>query len=96
MANPYIEQARKIVAQAHAKSNVERLNLARKRCYQLAMTACLVAGFSWIGFGIQLLLAGSQVGAAPFAGVTLAAFLVAWTATACMSFNARPSLKVTR
>lgn len=96
MANPYIEQARKIVAQAHAKSNATRLNLARKRCYQLAMTACLLAGLSWIGFGIQLLFTGSQIEAAAFASVTFAAFLVAWTAAACMSFNARPSLKVTR
>lgn len=96
MANPYVEQARKIVAQAHAESNASRLNLARKRCFQLAMTACLVAGLGWVGFGVQFLLAGTSGGAAAFAGLTVLAIFVAWTATLCMSFNARPSLEVTR
>lgn len=96
MKNQYLEQARKIVAQAHAKANAARLNLARKRCYQLAMAACLVAGLGYIGFGIQFLLIGSQAGAAVFSGLTVAAILVAWTAALCMYFNARPSLEVSR
>jgi hypothetical protein len=96
MKNPYLEQARKIVAQAHAKANTGRLNLARKRCYQLAMAACLVAGLGYISFGIQFLLFGSQAGALVFSGLTISAILVAWTAALCMSFNARPSLEVSR
>lgn len=96
MKNPYLEQARKIVAQAHAKANAARLNLARKRCFQLAMAACLVAGLAYIGFGIQLLFVGSQAGAVVFSGLTVSAILVSWTAALCMSFNARPSLEVSR
>lgn len=96
MKNQYLEQARKIVAQAHAKANAARLSLARKRCYQLAMAACLVAGLGYIGFGSQFLLIGSQVGAVVFSVLTVCAILVAWTAALCMSFNASPSLEVSR
>lgn len=94
MENPYIEQARRIVAQAHAKSNTTRLSLARKRSCQLAMTSCFLASLGWIGFGVQFLFVNSQFGATAFAGVTVLAIVVTWTATICMSFNARPSLEV--
>ena len=92
MKNPYLEQARKIVAQAKAEANASRLNLARKRCYQLAMAACLMAGLGYVGFGIQLLLDGSQTAAIVFGSITAFSIAVAWTAALCMSFSARPSL----
>ena len=95
MKNPYIEQARKIVAQANAKANAARLSLARKRCYQLAMAACLVAGLGYICFGIQLLLVGSQTVTIVFGSITALSIAVAWTAALCMSFSARPSLGLT-
>ncbi|WP_299193615.1 hypothetical protein [uncultured Litoreibacter sp.] len=94
MRNPFIEQARKIVAQAHANANANRLNLARTRCFQFALSACFAAGLSWIGFGVMFLIVGSEIGAATFAGSTILAFFVAWTATLCMSFTARPSLNI--
>lgn len=94
MKNPFIEQARKIVAQAHAKANSTQLNLARKRCFQLALSACFAAGLSWAGFGCMFLITGSLTGAAAFSGLTILAIFVAWTAALCMSFNARPSLRV--
>ena len=96
MTNPYLEHARKIVAQSHAKSLAARLNSARKRCYKLAMSASVVAGLGWIGFGTQFLLSESMIGSALFASMTLLAIFAAWTATLCMSFNARPSLEVAR
>ncbi|UWR15595.1 hypothetical protein [Sulfitobacter sp. M368] len=51
---------------------------------------------SWFGFGYMFLITGSETGAATFAGLTILAIFVAWTAALCMSFNARPSLGVTR
>ena len=96
MKNPYLDQARKIVAQANAKANVARLSLARKRCYQLAMAACFLAGLGYIGFGIQLLFVGSQTTLFVFGLITALSIVVAWTAALCMSFSARPSLGLTQ
>ncbi len=94
MTNALTEQARRIVAQAHAKANSSQLNLARKRCFQFALSACFAAFLSWVGFGFMYLITLSKVGAIVFAGLTVLAIFVAWTATICMSFTARPKLNV--
>jgi len=96
MTNPFIEPARKIAVQARAISNATRPNLARERSFQVAMATCLMTGSGWIGFGAQILPAGAQLGAAAFAGMTALAIFVAWIASHCMPFSARPSFEFAR
>lgn len=92
METSVVEQARRIVARTHAKVNAEKVSQARTQCFKLAMTACWTAGLAWLGFGYFHLFAGSYLGAAVCAAVTVFSYMVAWTATVCMSFNAHPTM----